>query len=158
MIVNGRKVTNEKKTKLQYIAGLFRKGWSKLSVSEEIQNKWGCKPQMAAMYIRDAYEYMSSGDEAFIKNLRRVQLERLELILMKVMEKEDWKTANQIIDTINKTFALYEIKTKVEISDNTIQFKFGDNPVQDAVIEGETTKEITTSNDENNEDENDDIE
>ena len=113
---------------------------------------------MAAMYIRDAYEYMSSGDEAFIKNLRRVQLERLELILMKVMEKEDWKTANQIIDTINKTFALYEIKTKVEISDNTIQFKFGDNPVQDAVIEGESTKAITTSNDENNDDENDDIE
>lgn len=110
------------------------------------------------MYIRDAYEYMSSGDEAFIKNLRRVQLERLELILMKVMEKEDWKTANQVIDTINKTFALYEIKTKVEISDNTIQFKFGDNPVQDAVIEGETTKAITTSNDENNEDENDDTE
>ena len=158
VIVNGRKVTNEKKTKLQYIASLFRKGWSKLSVSEEIQKKWGCKPQMAAMYIRDAYEYMSSGDEAFIKNLRRVQLERLELILMKVMEKEDWKTANQIIDTINKTFALYEIKTKVEISDNTIQFKFGDNPVQDAVIEGETTKAIETSNDENNDDENDDIE
>lgn len=110
------------------------------------------------MYIRDAYEYMSSGDEAFIKNLRRVQLERLELILMKVMEKEDWKTANQIIDTINKTFALYEIKTKVEISDNTIQFKFADSPVQDAVIEGETTKAIETFNDENNDDENDDIE
>lgn len=109
------------------------------------------------MYIRDAYEYMSSGDEAFIKNLRRVQLERLELILMKVMEKEDWKTANQIIDTINKTFALYEIKTKVEISDNTIHFKFADSPVQDAVIEGETTKAIETFN-ENNDDENDGIE
>ena len=47
-------------------------------------------------------------------------------MLCKAMEKEDWKTANTIADTINKTFSLYEIKQKIEITDNVIKFKFGE--------------------------------
>lgn len=116
----------EKTNRYQYIAGLFRKGWSKLTISEHISELWSIKKQAAAHWIKKTYEYINSNDESFIKNLRRIQLERLELMLMKAMEKEDWKVANTIADTINKTFSLYEIKQKVEITDNVIRFKFCD--------------------------------
>lgn len=117
----------ERENRYQYIASLFRKGWSKLSISEHIAEKWKIKKQACATWIKGTYDYMNSGDESFIKNLRRIQLERLELMLQSAMERGDWKTANSIADTINKTFSLYEIKTKVEITDNVIRFKFGDN-------------------------------
>lgn len=125
----GKMSADERKVRLQYIASQFRKGISKLSIAEDIAKRWDIKPQAAAIWIRETYKYMASGDEAFIKNLRRIQLERLEYMLQKAIEKEDWKTANSIADTINKTFALYEIKTKVELSDNVIHFKFAETDI-----------------------------
>ena len=116
----------EKENRLQYIASLLRKGWSKLTITEHIAEKYGFKRQAAANWLKQTYAYINSCDESFIKNLRRIQLERLELMLQKAMEKEDWKTANTIADTINKTFSLYEIKQKIEITDNVIRFKFGE--------------------------------
>lgn len=116
----------EKENRYQYIAGLFRKGWSKLTITEHLSELWGIKKQAAANWIKQTYKYINSNDESFVKNLRRIQLERLELMLMKAMEKEDWKVANTIADTINKTFSLYEIKQKIEITDNVIRFKFGE--------------------------------
>lgn len=117
----------EKENRYQYIAGLFRKGWSKLTISEHISQEWGMSKQSAANWIKATYNYINSGDEAFIKHLRRIQLERLELMLQEAMASKNWKVANSIADTINKTFGLYEIKTKVEITDNVIRFKFGEN-------------------------------
>lgn len=119
----------EKTNRYQYIASLFRKGWSKLSISEHISELWGIKKQAAAHWIKKTYEYINSGDESFIKNLRRIQLERLELMLMKAMEQENWKVANAVAETINKTFSLYEVKTKVEITDTTYKFKFGGDDI-----------------------------
>lgn len=116
----------EKENKCQYIAGLFRKGWSKLMITEHLSELWGIKKQASAHWIKLTYKYINSNDESFVRHLRRIQLERLELMLCKAMEKEDWKTANTIADTINKTFSLYEIKQKIEITDNVIKFKFGE--------------------------------
>lgn len=134
----------EKENRLQYIAGLLRKGWSKLSITEHIANEYGIKKQAAANWLKKTYNYINSGDESFIKNLRRIQLERLELMLQKAMEREDWKTANTIADTINKTFSLYEIKQKIEITDNVIRFKFADNENAYKNIDNKLTTEQET--------------
>ena len=116
----------EKENRYQYVASLFRKGWSKLSITEHLSELWGIKKQAAANWIKGTYAYINQNDESFVKNLRRIQLERLELMLQKAMEEENWKVANAIADTINKTFSLYEIKQKIEITDNVIRFKFGE--------------------------------
>lgn len=143
----GKMGADERKVRLQYIASQFRKGKSKLSIAEDIAQKWDIKPQAAAIWIRETYKYMASGDEAFIKNLRRIQLERLEYMLQKAIEKEDWKTANSIADTINKTFALYEIKTKVELSDNVIHFKFGGTDITNQPQEADQVSENNEEDD-----------
>ena len=130
---NKIRLTEEEKTnRYQYIASLFRKGWSKITISEHISELWSIKKQAAAHWIKKTYEYINSNDESFIKNLRRIQLERLELMLQNAMEEKNWKVANSIADTINKTFSLYEVKTKVEITDTTYKFKFNDDDVTNA--------------------------
>lgn len=128
----------EKEHRLQYIAGLLRKGWSKLTITEHLSELWGIKRQASANWLKKTYAYMNKGDENFIKNLRRIQLERLELMLQKAMEGNNWKVANSIAETINKTFSLYEIKTKVEITDNVIRFKFNDGNVENPYKEIDT--------------------
>lgn len=129
----------EKTNRYQYVASLFRKGWSKLTISEHISELWGIKKQAAAHWIKKTYEYINSNDESFIKNLRRIQLERLELMLQNAMEEKNWKVANSIADTINKTFSLYEVKTKVEITDTTYKFKFSGDDIPNAYENIDTT-------------------
>lgn len=119
--------TGQKLIKVMYIAKLFKRGWSLVTIKEHLCKEWDMTPTAVQGWISKTYQYLREGSELFVTNLRRIQLERLEFMLEKAMEKEDWKTANTIADTINKTFALYEIKTKVEINDATIRFKF-DNP------------------------------
>lgn len=131
----------ERENRYQFIAGLFRKGWSKLTITEHLAELWGIKRQAASNWIKQTYAYINQNDDSFIRNLRRIQLERLELMLMKAMEKEDWKVANTIADTINKTFSLYEIKQKIEITDNVIRFKFADNENAYKEIDTELTDE-----------------
>ena len=47
--------------------------------------------------------------------------------------ERNWKVANNVIDTLNKTLGIYEQKQKIEITSNEIQFKFGgvENNVDD---------------------------
>lgn len=117
----------EKINRCQEIASLFRKGWSKLQILEHIAEKYDIKRQQAAHWLKETYKYINQNDESFVKNLRRIQLERLELMLREAMDEKNWKVANAIADTINKTFSLYEIKQKIEITDNVIRFKFGES-------------------------------
>lgn len=132
LIQNQKKLSKEEKeNRCQYIAGLFRKGWSKLTITEHISNEWGVSKQSAANWIKQTYKYINSHDESFVKNLRRIQLERLELMLMEAMKARNWKVANSIAETINRVFGLYEIKTKVEITDNVVRFKFNDGKLDD---------------------------
>ena len=128
----------EKENRYLYVISLFRKGWSKLTITEHLAELWGIKRQAASNWIKQTYGYMNQNSESFIRNLRRIQLERLELMLMKAMEKEDWKVANTIAETINRLFGLYEIKQKIEITDNVIRFKFNDGKLDDTYKHPET--------------------
>ena len=70
LIQNQKKLSKEEKeNRCQYIAGLFRKGWSKLTITEHISNEWGISKQSAANWIKQTYKYINSHDESFVKNL-----------------------------------------------------------------------------------------
>lgn len=125
-----RLTKEEKENRYQTILSLFRKGWSRVQVSEHIAELWSIKRQSAAIWIKESYKYLNANSESFIKNFRHIQLERLELMLQKAMEQENWKVANSIADTMNRLFSLYEIKQKVEITENVIRFKFCDSPIE----------------------------
>lgn len=57
---------------------------------------------------------------------REKQINRLDNLLQKAIDKKDLKTANKIIDTMNKTAGLYR-DTNVTVAP-VLQFQFGDEP------------------------------
>lgn len=117
---------DEQKTKYLYAARLFNKGWSRNKVSEELQAKYNVSQSTAARYIGEAYKIIAEKNDNLIKNLRHIQLSRLESLLDMALAKGDIRSANEIIKTINSMFGLNQPETIVAIQNNEVQFKFGD--------------------------------
>lgn len=124
---------DEIKTKYLYTARLFNKGYSRNKVSEELQKVYQISQSTAARYICEAYKIIAEKNDNLIKNLRQVQLSRLEHLLDMAMDKKDIRAANEVIKSINSMFGLNQPETVVAIQNNEVQFKFGD-PI-DAKIE-----------------------
>lgn len=88
--------------------------------------KYGIAEDTANLRIKQAIEWLATyNDGEWMKDIRSVQMERLEGLLEEAIDNHSLHTANKILDTINKLYGLYEVKQKVEISSNEIQFKFG---------------------------------
>lgn len=103
----------------------LKSGMSRANVLDYLQKKYDVKMVTAIHYLTDAYKLLAEQSRDYIADLRQVQLDRLETILQDAMANKNWKIALQTIDIINKTFALYEIKTTVQIESNNVKFKFG---------------------------------
>lgn len=108
-----------------YTAKLLARGWPKLKIREELKQKYGVGNTTVNKYITNAYKIFSEKQDEFIANLRNIQLNRLETILDASIEKKDYRTANDIIKTINSMFGLNAPETVVAIKDE-IKFEFGD--------------------------------
>lgn len=108
-----------------YTAKLLARGWPKLKIREELKRKYNVGNTTINKYITNAYKIFSEKQDEFIANLRNIQLNRLETILDASIEKKDYRTANDIIKTINSMFGLNAPETVVAIKDE-IKFEFGD--------------------------------
>lgn len=107
------------------ILNWLKQGESRATVVEKIKEKYDCKSQTAVCYLNQAFKFLAENSKAYIDNLRNTQLERLETILEDAMATKNHNLALKTIDIINKTFALYEIKTTVQLDAMNIKFKFG---------------------------------
>lgn len=120
------KNTSEAKVRYIYVAELMRKGWSNKEIVKECQEKYGVSYTTATKYTKRAIEYLLQDDDSnFVEQIRKKQQERTEYILRKAIEDRDWQTANKILDNFNKLMGLYEMKQKIELSSDEIQFRFG---------------------------------
>ena len=109
-----------------YVSELLRKGWSNRTIVLHLVEKYGIAEDTANLRIKQAIEWLATyNDGEWMKDIRSVQMERLEGLLEEAIDNHSLHTANKILDTINKLYGLYEVKQKVEISSNEIQFKFG---------------------------------
>lgn len=99
---------------------------------EKIAETYNLKPGSAKNLLSDTYKYMATDDAVFLKHFKNVQMERLEYLLEKSNEANQIANSRAIIDTMNKTFSVYEQKTTVDLnSDNIIFFKFGNTIKKD---------------------------
>lgn len=117
-----------------YAARLFGRGYSRNKVSEELQKTYQVSQATAARYICEAYKIIAEKNDSLIKNLRQVQLSRLEYLLDMAVEKKDIRAANEVIKSINSMFGLNQPETVVAIQNNEVQFKFGDPITNDKNI------------------------
>ena len=115
-----------RKARVIYAAECYRRGMGNASIVAHLKEHYGVCETSARKYMKQALEWLASYDDCeFIKEVRAKQVARAELLLENAVAERNWKVANQIIDTLNKTLGLYENKQKVEITSNEIQFKFG---------------------------------
>jgi predicted sugar kinase len=96
------------------------------AILQHLKEHYGISDNTARRTMKDAIDWLCDYDDCeFIKEVRAKQIARSELLLENAVAERQWKTANNIIDTLNKLLGLYEQKQKIEITSNEIQFKFG---------------------------------
>lgn len=117
--------TTDSKARNIYVANLIKKGWGSSDINHHLQEKYNISEVAANKIYRRTVEWLCLYDTSkFVEEVRATQMARLEHILQKAMERDDYKTANSIIETINKTCKLYDTVQRVELTNSTVQFKF----------------------------------
>lgn len=119
----------------------LRLGWSDKMTIEWAMDEFGVKEVTAKNYLKKAYAYLGNCNSEFKAFIQDKQSERFEYILRQAIEAGKWDVANRILDNMNKMYGLYQTGTNIEITSDTIQFKFGsddtsseDNNIIDADV------------------------
>lgn len=84
-------------------------------------------PQAALYWRNNALKYLSSTQAKDIESFKAVQCERLTDLYRRCLEARQFKTAQSVLDTLNKTMGVYK-QDNVIIAPVT-QFNFGDERV-----------------------------
>lgn len=96
---------------------------------------------MRKIALKQIKDMVLADAEAF----REKQINRLDNLLQKAIDKGDLKTANKIMDTMNKTAGLYR-DTNVTVAP-VLQFQFGDEPSPMKIIATVTGDESEDNDD-----------
>lgn len=112
----------------QVIYDYIRLGYSRGKIQEEIMNRWGCVKRSAQRYVKDALESLEEDNKEFVQKTRDVQRERIESLVSKAMEKNDFMAAVKALDLINKMDGLYNEKVALDIKAEGLKFNFGIDP------------------------------
>lgn len=102
----------------------------KKEIVKELMEKYGMSVRNAEYRVRALYKRTEKASEVALQNLRVIQLNRLEAIMERAVQRNDFKSAVSAADLINKMYGLYDNKVKVEITKDVIQFKFAEQPVE----------------------------
>lgn len=129
---NGIKTTRNGRTwreeilyiRRQEIMKLYGKGMTKMSIINEVMNRWGCAKSCAHKYVTDALNFIVESYKEDEDKLKDIIMHRLESLAEDAMSNRDRKSALKAYDQMSKLAGLYEDKVKVE-ADTTIKFDFG---------------------------------
>lgn len=108
----------------QEIMKLYGKGMTKISIMNEVMERWGCTKSSAHKYVTDALSFIAESYKEDADKLKDVIMHRLESLAEDAMGERDRKSALKAYDQMSKLAGLYEDKVKVE-ADTTIKFDFG---------------------------------
>ena len=107
-----------------YMEG-FKKGVNTTALIEQFMDKFGTERRDAVIWRNKALEALSQYAAKDAEQIRGVQMERLEYIYNLAVENHQLKTAQSILDTMNKLMGLY--KDSTVIVQPVTQFNFGDD-------------------------------
>lgn len=108
----------------QEIMKLYGKGMTKISIMNEIMNRWGCKKTTAFKYVEDAIDFIVESYKEDMDKLKNIIMNRLEYLAEDAMDNRDRKSALKAYDQLSKLAGLYEEKVKTE-NNTVISFDFG---------------------------------
>lgn len=103
----------------QYI----RQGLSRERIFEELKDRWGISRKSFDKYYKEALESLVVENKDIIDDARKKAIEKLQGIIEKCYEVNDFKNALKAQDQLNKINALYTDKKEVEVTG--LRFDFG---------------------------------
>ena len=112
----------------QVIFELIRKGYSRQRIQEELMSRWECVKRSAQRYVKDALEALEEDNKDFIIKTRDIQRERIESVIEKAMNSNNFEAALKGLEQINKIDGLYNEKITANIKAEGIKFQFGIEP------------------------------
>lgn len=110
----------------QEIMKMYGKGMTKMSIMNEVMNRWGCTKSSSHKYVSDAMDFIVESYKEDADKLKDVIMHRLESLAEDAMDSRDRKSALKAYDQMSKLAGLYEEKVKTE-NMTTIQFDFGNS-------------------------------
>lgn len=103
----------------QYI----RQGLSRERIFEELKDRWGISRKSFDKYYKEALESLVVENKDIIDDARKKAIEKLQGIIERCYESNDFKNALKAQDQLNKINALYTDKKEVEVTG--LRFDFG---------------------------------
>lgn len=103
----------------QYI----RQGLSRERIFEELKDRWGISRKSFDKYYKEALESLVVENKDIVDDARKKAIEKLQGIIEKCYEVNDFKNALKAQDQLNKINALYTDKKEVEVTG--LRFDFG---------------------------------
>lgn len=119
--------------RIMYLLNLFSKGYNSLECQEMFLEHFP-KLERATYYYwrKKAMQEIEKRRERSAQEIVNKQMLRLDNILQMALDRNDYKAANQIIDTMNKTLGVYNVKQEVTVQPIT-HFSFGNDVPQTTI-------------------------
>lgn len=112
--------------RVQTIAEMIVSGKSRSSIQSFIRNEYGVKERQARAYYSAAMKYIQPDDEdEYRKGLIQANLERLEMIVERCMDGENYSSAISAIKEINSIISPKNNTVEVATSDTAFRITFG---------------------------------
>lgn len=125
---------------------LLGQGYNAVAGAKKFQEDFPEVPLSKAQDLRKiALKQIKDMVLADAEAFREKQINRLENLLQRALDKGDLKTANKILDVLNKTAGLYR-DTNVTVAP-VLQFQFGDEPAPMKIITTVTGDESEDNDD-----------
>lgn len=107
------------------IADRLAKGESRMGIQKWIQDNWKIGDRQARAYYMAAVRYLTPDDiDDYKKGLIQINLDRLEQIVEKTMDGNNYTLAIQAIKELNKMLGIGEAKNKIEVATDGQQTAF----------------------------------
>ena len=112
--------------RIAYFLDLMKCGYGQREAQKMFMKHFQCSQGTAVKFRKEALEVLDRYTIKDCEKMRSQQIMRLEGLLTQAIENEDLKTANSIIDTINKVAGLYNKPPEVVVAP-VMSFSFGDD-------------------------------
>lgn len=105
------------------IIDLILNGYKQAYICKQMVSELGFKRIYAGNVYTYAFRKMQGDNQKREEGMKEKNLARLEHLYKRAIERDDIKTANQLIETMNKMCGVY--KEKIEVSTTDFEFRLG---------------------------------
>ena len=107
------------------IADRVAKGESRMGIQKWMQDNWQIGERQVSFYYMVVVIYLTTDDiDDYKKGLIQINLDRLEHIVVKTMDGNNYTLAIQAIKELNKMLGVGETKNKIEVATDGQQTAF----------------------------------